>query len=109
MAQSKMQEVKSTMWKEVESSSGNFWNPERVGDVLEGLLCKVNADGKYGKVWTVLNMENQEISTPSHKFLQNLMSGIPINSVVRIVYHGELPPKVRGENPMKTYKVFVAE
>ena len=65
MAQSKMQEVKSTMWKEVESSSGNFWNPERVGDVLEGLLCKVNADGKYGKVWTVLNMENQEISTPA--------------------------------------------
>lgn len=109
MAVGKMQEVKADEWQEVESGSGNFWNPERIGDKIEGVVVDIKKDGKYGSVWVVRDMENKDFHTPSHKFLQNILAKISLGQVVRIVYHGEEPPRVRGENPMKKYKVFVRD
>ena len=95
-------------WKEVIGGSGDRWEPKEINEELTGLIISIN-DGIYGKQFIIQQKDGKEIRTPSHKVLQNRMDELEINTEVKIVYLGEEPPKIRGQQPTKMYKVFVAE
>jgi hypothetical protein len=94
-------------WQPVEGNR-NFWNPTKEGEEIIGKLIGIS-DGIYGKRYTLLTTKDgkeEEIGFPSHKMLQSLLSGLAIGDMVKVVFKGTQPPKVRGENPMMVYEVF---
>jgi len=91
----------------------SFWNAEKVGDVLEGVVVDVIGSGsEFGKQWMIecesaTSSELESVLTPSHKVLQNRMNKVEIGDQVKIVYVKEDLPKIKGHNPTKIYEVFV--
>ena len=53
--------------------------------------------------------DGEEVLTPSHKVLQNRMQKATVGTQVEIIYRGNEPPKVRGQNPTEMYEVFFIE
>ena len=102
-----MEEQKQINWLE-QKDSINFWSPIIEGETLQGVLTKIE-EGKYGKKYTILDSFDVENITPSHKVLQNLMRKTKEGDLIKIIFLGEQPPKIRGENPTKMYKVFIGE
>lgn len=97
----------SETWKEQESS-GEMWLPENKGDELIGQLVNVE-QGMYGNQYIIRLPEGNETKTPSHKVLQSRMSRVAIGETIKIVFEGQEPPAVKGQNPTKLYKVYVKE
>jgi len=87
----------------------NMWNPEKEGDKLEGKIISENKEGTYGTQYTIRTHDGNKIMTPSHKVLQNRMTLCAVGDTVMIVFEGTEPPKVKGQNPTKIYKVFKAK
>jgi hypothetical protein len=90
-------------WEKLEGDK-NFWSPAKVGDVLEGVLVEIN-QGMYGSKFTI-KTDKGNILTPSHRILQARLAKAQIGDIIKIVYQGTQPPKVRGENPLTLYDVF---
>jgi len=97
MAKRKMKEV----------TGGNWWMPEKEGEIIEGELVD-KREGNYG-VEYILNTESGHITLPSHRVLQARLEQVEIGKFVSVTYIEELPPKIRGHNPTKVYKVLVEE
>lgn len=95
--------AKDEQWEKIEG--GKFWNPQEENDELSGEVIEIT-QGIYGSRWSIKTDNEEEILTPSHKLLQNRMSGIKVGETIRIVYKGTQPPAVRGQNPTKMYEVF---
>ena len=96
-------------WKKVESEAlGNLWLPEQKGDELVGTVEK-REEGTYGVQFTIKKDDGSLIKTPSHKVLQNRMAKLALGQMVKLVFTGEIPPKIRGENPTKLYELYVQE
>lgn len=94
-------------WIPVEGNR-NFWNPAKEGEEIIGRLAGIE-DGMYGKKYTLQVMRDgkeEMVSMPSHKLLQNRLASCALGDMVRIVFTGTQPPKIRGENPLKLYDVF---
>ena len=93
-------------WEKQEGSGG--WIPQEEGEVLQGTVTDVFTEGRsYGPQWQIKKADGEEVLTPSHKVLQNRLSRATEGSKVRIVYKGEEPPSVKGQNPTKIYDVFI--
>ena len=90
-------------WEKIDA--GNFWQPELPEDKVEGVIIS-KYDGNFGTHYVIETPDGKKVSTPSHKVLHDRMSNCQIGDSVRIVYMGELPPKVRGQNPTKLYEVY---
>lgn len=90
-------------WEKQEGSG--MWIPEIEGDELIGEITNI-AEGTYGKQYCLKN-DDGEILTPSHKVLQNRLIKAKIGDKVKIVYKGEEPPSIKGNNPTKMYEVFI--
>ena len=86
-------------------SNNSFWNPSVIGEYIEGELQK-KVDGDFGTI-CIIKTHDGEVSTPSHKVLQNRMAKVNIGQIVRIVLTGEELPKIKGHNPTKLYEVYV--
>jgi len=93
------------VWKKQEGNGG-FWNPEKIGDEVVGVVAEINK-GLYGNQYRIVKDDKSEILTPSHKALQAKMAVVKENDRVKIVFIGEDLPKVKGQNPTKLYDVFV--
>ncbi len=94
-------------WIAVENNR-NFWSPSKEGDQIEGKLVGIE-DGTYGKKYILqIKKDGKEelITMPSHKLLQGRLSVCEQGDMVRVIYKGTQPPKVRGENPLMLYDVF---
>lgn len=89
-----------------QESNIDIWLPGREGDELTGVVKKIT-EGNYGKQYVVLKKDNSEVTTPSHKVLQNRMQEVKEGNVVKIVYTHSEAPKVRGQNPTMMYDVFI--
>ena len=92
-------------WKKIETGS-NFWNPEREGEELKGLVVE-KTTGIYGDRWSIQTNKDTTIMTPSHKVLQARLQEVKIGDTIRIVYKGTMPPKIRGQNPTTLYEVYI--
>lgn len=90
-------------WELLESSKV-FWNPKVVDECLVGEVIEITK-GQFGDRFTIKTDEG-DVLTPSHKVLQSRMVHAVIGSIVKIVYKGELAPKIRGENATKLYEVY---
>jgi hypothetical protein len=89
---------------EIVDSNKTYWSPKGVGEELVGEIEEIT-QGQYGTRFTIKTSEGS-LTTPSHKVLQSRLQSCAVGDVVKIVYKGEIPPKVRGENPTKIYEVF---
>ena len=83
-----------------------FWKPEKKGDELEGEITAV-VKGDYGKYYTVLKADGEELATPSHAILQNLLQSVKQGNKVKITYTGEEENEDKTRNPTKHYDVLV--
>lgn len=96
-----------TNWKEKESKN-EYWRPENIGDELVGEVLEI-IQSDFGKQYKIRCEDGREVITPSHKVLQDRLEGVERGTKVKIVLDSELPPKQRGHNATKIYKVFLAE
>jgi len=90
-----------------EKQEGNmdFWNPtegeELIGEVMELI------QGNYGLQIAVKKADGSVVTTPSHKVLQAKLNKIEKGNKVKIVYVKQDLPKVKGQNGVKLYEVYV--
>lgn len=82
-----------------------FWQPTEEEDQIEGEVIDI-VEGIYGSHYKIKTAK-EEIMTPAHKVLLNRLQTVQKGQKVRIVYTGEQPPKVRGQNPTKMYEVYL--
>ena len=98
------------MWKEQTSDNMNIWLPKTINEELIGQVIEVKELGKYGRQLLIKDERiGKDMTTPSHKVLQARLANIKLNDLVKIIYDGEQPARVRGENPIKMYRVFREE
>jgi len=86
-----------------------LWLPQKEDDEIVGEITSINTDGIYGVDYTIKKDDGEEMRLPSHKVLQNRMIKAKTGSKVKIVFTGEEPPKVKGQNPLKMYDVFIGK
>jgi len=91
-------------WTE-RGTQGDLWLPTEENEELVGKVVE-EIQGSYGSQWIIEKEDESRIRTPSHKVLQNRMTGIAIDTTVRIIYDGEEPPSIKGQNPTKMYRVY---
>lgn len=93
-------------WKKQEGS--NFWSPDEVGQEIEGNVTDIRDDDQFGRQYSIATKDGK-IVLPSHKVLQNRMLDAKIGTIVKVVFKGEEPPKLKGHKPTKLYEVFFGE
>jgi len=89
-------------WKKQEAIS-NIWKPTDEGQEISGLVVEVK-EGQYG-TQLYLNVNDEEVITPSHKQLQTQLTEIKKGDTVKIVYLGS-KPSGKG-NDTRMYEVYV--
>jgi len=94
------------MTYEKQESVNNFWKAEKENDQIEGLVLDIKTHDEYGKSY-VLNVDGEEVTTPSHRVLQNLMANAKVGDKVKIVYLKTELPTVKGKNGTMMYDVFI--
>ena len=84
----------------------DMWLPDTEGDEIEGKVVEI-IEGTYGPQYKLELPDGETATTPSHKVLQNRMTNVKVGDVVKIIFIGTEPPSVKGQNPMKMYKVGI--
>lgn len=92
-------------WKKLEA---NYWKPEIEGEELVGKVASIKS-GQFGKQYVIDVDDGTQITTPSHKVLQNRMESIEEGDVVKIVFTGYSAPSVKGQSPTCLYDVYKKE
>lgn len=95
-----------TEWKEIGTKT--FWNAEKEGDELIGEIIST-FEGNFGTQYVIQKEDGEEMTTPSHKVLQNRLNECKVGDVVRIVFNKIEPPSIKGNNPTKIYSVYKKE
>ena len=93
-------------WKKVDNETP-IWQPKTKGDSLEGEVLDA-FDGRFKRQLT-LDVDNREIVTPPHANLQRQIANVVKGQRIKIVFLGEEPTSIKGQNPMKLYEVFIDE
>jgi hypothetical protein len=92
-------------WEQQEGAG--MWLPETEGEELMGKVEDIT-EGLYGNQFLIRPLGQEDsIMTPSHKVLQNRMVKVQKGDTVKIVYKGQEPPSVKGQNPTRLYEVFI--
>lgn len=97
--------MENTYWEP--QTGTNRWQAQAIGETIQGSITSIDVHEKWGKQYSIMQADGEEIKLPSHKVLQGLLSKAKIGDIVKIRYEGEEPPKTRGENPTKLYKVWI--
>jgi len=82
----------------------NIWLPDKEGDQVEGSIIKI-VEGQFGSQYILKQANGEEITMPSHKYLLPRLAMCKIGDTVRVRYDGKEPPKLKGQNSMRTYTV----
>lgn len=91
-------------FEKVESTS-SFWKPDEIGQTIEGEVILVDTDD-FGLV-VKIKCDKDEITLPSHKVLQNRLREVKVTDFIKVQYTGEELPKIKGQNPLKLYDVWI--
>lgn len=97
-------EVKKEEEEKVETK---MWEPEAVGESIEGSYIDKEEDvGQYkSNLYTIKNKEGEEVKFWGSTVLDDLMGKVPLSSEVKIIFQGKQPSK-SGRNPWKDYQVL---
>lgn len=93
----------------IKQEGAGIWLPKEKDAELKGEVIRINTEGLYGVQYLIQDTDGAEWLTPSHKVLQNRMQKVKEGENVKIVYVGQEPPKVRGQNPTEMYEVFIKD
>ena len=88
-----------------QTSESEFWNPKKEGEELEGTIVRA-FDGDHGKQYTIEN-DKGSFTTCSHTILVGKMSKAKVGDKVKLVFVNEDLPKIKGQNGVKHYNVFI--
>lgn len=92
----------------IKQEGSQLWLPTEEGAELIGKVTAIS-EGNYGMQYTIEQENGEELRTPSHRVLQNRMANVKEGDNIKIVYKGEEPPSVKGQNPLKMYEVYKKE
>lgn len=93
-------------WRKIEGTKYEFWKPV-IGDEIEGNVIDIK-EGSFGKQHVLESKgHEQDVMLPAHKQLQGLLSEVEIGALVKVKLLKKELPKVKGDNPLKIYEVFV--
>jgi len=103
-----MEDKPKIEWEQ--QSNGAFWPTKetKVGEQIEGTCISID-EGKYGLNYTIVLDDKSIVITKAGKALLPRMTKVKVGTLVRIVFTGEEPPKIRGQNPMMAFDVFIAK
>jgi hypothetical protein len=97
-----MENINLDGWEEVADS--NYWNPEKEGEEVEGIITSINKDDFGLKV--AIENKGKSIVLPSHKVLQNRLQNCKVGDMIKVIFEKKELPKVKGHNPTNIYKVL---
>jgi hypothetical protein len=101
-------------WKEVkkdedEVEKPTFWEPEAIGETLQGKYIDLEEDvGQFKSNLYTLKTSKGEMKIWGSKVLDELMKKVNLGWEVRITFNGKQPSK-SGKNPWKDFKVEYKE
>jgi hypothetical protein len=101
-------------WKEVKRDEDvvekpSFWEPEAIGETLQGTYIELEEDvGQYKSKLYTIKTSAGEVKIWGSKVLDELMKKVDLGLEVRITYNGKQPSKT-GKNPWKDFKVEYRE
>jgi hypothetical protein len=81
----------------------SYWQPKNEDEFIEGKIIEIKK-GVFGNNYSIKDKQGFIHITPSHKLLENLMSTLSLNDIVKIVFKGTTPTN-KG-NPLQLYKVY---
>lgn len=90
-----------------DASNGSVYKFEQVGDILEGyFMGSFDYEGDYGptKKHTFKTEKGPVVIFGQRSLMQQLPSVKP-GVMVRITYANDLPPKKKGQSPMKLFTI----
>jgi hypothetical protein len=91
-------------WFEVNESG--FWTPQKIEDEMIGEVTAI-VSGNFGLQLQITDADGNKLLTPSHKALQSRLTNIKVGDYIRIIYKGTELPKVKGQNGLMKYTVFI--
>jgi hypothetical protein len=85
------------------------WMPKKEEETLIGKVKEISISKFGGNEYIIIQDNNEEVRTPSHKWLQNSLAKAIVGSIVKITFKGYELPKVKGNNPTAKYEVYIKE
>jgi hypothetical protein len=92
-------------WNEVKTGLG-MWIPQFKDEKIEGTVVE-KKEGQWGTQITIKESSGTLSVTPSHKALQSRLSCVKVGDLVRIIYHGAEPPKIKGQQGTRLYSLYI--
>ena len=84
--------------------ASNIWLPVKEDEQVQGRIIRVT-EGQFGSMYVLELDDKTEQTLPSHRYLMPRLAMCQVGDYIKVTYTGEQPPKLRGQNPMKTYTV----
>lgn len=98
---------KNQDWKQIED---NIFRFENVGDNVSGTLLKKEIGQVFGnEVYHIRRGENDVVVVFSTMVMQSRMASVDEGKDVKIVFTGTQPSKIKGQQDLKLFDVFVKE
>jgi hypothetical protein len=90
-------------WEEVQA--GNFWNPKKEGESVEGIIISIE-QGQWGNKVTMETKDKKLVTLPNHAVLQSRIQNCKTGDMIKVVFEKTELPTVKGHNPTNIYKVL---
>ena len=90
-------------WEEVKA--GNYWDPEKEGESVEGVIISMDEE-KFGLKVTIEQSDKKLVVLPSHAVLQSRIKNCKVGDLVKVIFEKTELPTVKGHNPTNIYKVM---
>ncbi len=103
-----------SQWKEVkrdeeEKEKTKFWEPEVIGETLQGTYIDLEENvGQFKSNLYTLRTNEGEVKVWGSTVLDGLMDKVDMGLEIRITFNGKQPSK-SGKNPWKDFKVEYRE
>lgn len=94
-------------YEEIETPTGDFWQPKNAGDFIEGVL-KAKRDGQFGVVYDIETDKGDVMTVPSKTVIATKMQMVKEGDRVKIEYKGEVKSKASGRM-YQDYSVSIAK
>jgi len=103
-----------SQWKEVkrdeeEKEKTKFWEPEVIGETLQGTYIDLEENvGQFKSNLYTIRTSEGEVKVWGSTVLDGLMEKVDMGLEVRITFNGKQPSK-SGKNPCKDFKLEYRE
>lgn len=93
-------------WEEVKA--GNFWQPVKEGESVEGTIISMD-DEQFGLRVTIETKDKKQVVLPSHAVLQSRIKNCHVGDYIKVIFDKTELPKIKGHNPTNIYTLLKAK